>query len=438
MAAVDLIVSAAWIVPVVPRGQLLENHALAVDKGRIVAIGESSQIEADYQAEERVRLDEHLLIPGLVNCHGHAAMTLLRGYADDYPLQTWLEDYIWPTEGKWMSEAFVRDGTRLAMAEMLRGGTTCFSDMYFFPDVVADCVETAGMRAQICAPIFDMPSAWGSDADDYIAKAVSLAKNKSGSEQCSIVLGPHAPYSVSDESMTKVADAARSHDLGIHIHTHETAKEIEDSLAQYGVRPLRRLDDFAILGPKTVCAHGVHLNDEDIELLLERHSSVAHCPESNLKLASGFCQTDRLLKAGVNVAIGTDGAASNNNLDLLAEMHLAAIMAKAVAKDAAAVPAFQALEMATINGAKAIGMDANIGSLEVGKAADMAAVRFDQLESRPLYHPVSTLVYTCSSRNVTDVWVGGSALLRDRALLSLDSESLIASADEWRRRIHPA
>jgi 5-methylthioadenosine/S-adenosylhomocysteine deaminase len=432
---IDLIIKARWIIPVVPENRVLENCALVIDKGQILALVPNDEAERRFTAKEIINLDNHVLIPGLVNAHGHAAMSLLRGYADDQPLHTWLNDHIWPTENRWVGEEFVRDGTQLAMAEMIKTGTTCFADMYFFPEQAAQVCLDAKMRSQISFPIFDFATAWGANADDYFNKGLALHDSLRAADLISIAFGPHAPYTVSDGPLQKIAVLAQEMDMPVQIHLHETAYEVEESLKQYGKRPTQRLMDLGFLSPLTQCVHMTQINDADIAMLQQTGTHVVHCPESNLKLASGFCPVDKLIKAGINVALGTDGAASNNDLDLFSELKTAALLAKAVAGDAAALDAHSALRMATLNGAKALGMDEKIGSLEIGKLADLVAIDLSGVGTQPLYNPASQLVYTHSGQGVSHVWVHGKALLLNRQLQTLDEREILGKANWWRKQI---
>jgi 5-methylthioadenosine/S-adenosylhomocysteine deaminase len=359
----------------------------------------------------------------------------MRGVADDRPLMEWLTDHIWPLEQKWVGEAFVRDGSDLAMAEMIRGGITCFNDMYFFPEVTARQAARCGIRAVVGMILVDFPSAWASGPDEYLSKGLDLHDEFRGDPLVSVAFAPHAPYSVSNEPLTRVRTLAAELDLPVHMHLHETADEIDQGRKQYGMRPIKRLQQLDLLGPGFIAVHMTQLTDEEIDLIAACGASVVHCPESNLKLASGFCPVAKLAKAGVNVAIGTDGAASNNDLDVMGEMRMAALLAKAVAGDAAAIPARTALRMATLNGAKALGLEAEIGSLEVGKSADIAAVRLDGIETQPLFHPTSDLVYAASRHQVTDAWVAGRRLLRDRQLTTLNADDIRAKAAGWREKL---
>lgn len=435
MQSVDSLIFARWIIPVEPDNVALEDHALVIAEGRILDLLPGATARERYQAPITHELADHALIPGLVNAHTHAAMTLLRGLADDLPLMDWLKGHIWPAESRWVSEEFVRDGTQLAVAEMLRGGTTCFNDMYFFPDAAARTAAATGMRAVVGLIVVDFPTAWADDADDYLRRGLALHDEHKGEALIRTALAPHAPYTVSDEPLRRVAVLANELEVPVHMHVHETAHEVEQSIAQHGRRPLDRLEELGLLSPALMAVHMTQLLDSEIERVAEAGAHVLHCPESNLKLASGFCPVQRLLDAGVNVALGTDGAASNNDLDMLAEMRAAALLAKGVTGDPAAVPASQALRMGTLSGARALGLAEEIGSLEIGKSADMVAVQLGEIESQPLYHPISQLVYALGRDKVTDVWVAGRHLLKDRVLTTLDEDELIARAHAWGSRI---
>ena len=434
---IDLLINSRWIIPVVPENRVFENCALAIDQQKIVGIYPQAEAQSKFDPLAVVDLDDHILMPGLVNAHGHAAMSLLRGYADDLPLQPWLEEHIWPVEARVLSAEFVADGTNLAMAEMIKTGTTCFADMYFFADTVAEQVQRSGMRSQIGFTVFDFPTAGGKDPDDYIHKGLQLRDIYKGDGLIKIACAPHAPYTVGDETMRRIATYANELDMPVHIHCHETAQEVDDSLKLYGCRPLQRLDDLGVLLPQTQLVHMTQIDDSDIRLIQDNNCHVVHCPESNLKLASGFCPVGKLIDAGINVAIGTDGAASNNDLDLFGELKTAALLAKAVADDASVLDAHAALRMATISGAKALGWDDQIGSLEAGKSADMIAVEISSLSQKPLYNPASQLIYSNAGSQVTHSWVAGKALLRERSLVTLDEDNLIRRADAWRNQISP-
>ncbi|MGE7964514.1 TRZ/ATZ family hydrolase [Pseudomonas sp. NPDC089918] len=433
-AALDLLLLPTWLVPVEPAGVVLKEHALGIRDGRIVFIGPRAAA-LKFNATEVRELPDMLLSPGLINAHGHAAMTLFRGLADDLPLMTWLENHIWPAEAKWVDEAFVRDGTDLAIAEQIKGGITCFSDMYFFPKVASERVHNSGIRAQIAIPILDFPIPGAATADEAIRQGVELFGDLKHHERIKVTFGPHAPYTVGDETLEKIRVIAEELDASIHMHVHETAFEVQQSVEQCGERPLARLGRLGLLGPRLQAVHMTQISDEDLMLLVESNTHVIHCPESNLKLASGFCPVERLWRAGVNVAVGTDGAASNNDLDLLGETRTAALLAKAVAGSATALDAHRALRMATLNGARALGIEAETGSLEVGKAADIVAFDLSGLAQQPVYDPVSQLIYTTGRDCVKHLWVAGKQLLDDRRLTRLDEAQLCATAKAWGRRI---
>jgi 5-methylthioadenosine/S-adenosylhomocysteine deaminase len=398
----------------------------------VLPIAEAAQRCAGY---ERVDLPGHALIPGLVNAHTHAAMSLLRGIADDLPLMRWLQEHVWPAESRHVSPQFVKDGTLIACAEMLRGGVTCMNDMYFFPEAALEAVLESGMRAALGLIAVEFPSAYAADPDQYLAKGLALRDEWREHPQLSFCLAPHAPYTVSDATFRKVAQLANELDLPVHVHVHETVQEIDRSLAEHGERPLARLARLGLLGPDLISVHSVHLEPAEIALLARHGSSVVHCPSSNLKLASGLAPVAALAAAGVNIALGTDGAASNNRLDLFQEMRSAALLAKAVANDAAAMPAHAALRAATLGGATALGLQARIGSIAPGKAADLAAIEFDSLELQPTFDVVSHLVYVSGREHVTDVWVAGQRVLEDRNFARMDLSDLQARALLWQTKI---
>jgi 5-methylthioadenosine/S-adenosylhomocysteine deaminase len=432
---VDTLIHARWIIPVEPESVTYEHHTLVIDSGKIIDLLPTGLAKQKYQGTTTENLENHALLPGLINCHTHAAMTLMRGIADDLPLMDWLQNHIWPLEQKWMSEAFVKDGTDLAIAEMILGGTTCFNDMYFFPEITAGQAVHHGIRAKVGLIVIDFPSVWAENSDEYIEKGLALHEQLRLSDLCSTAFAPHAPYTVSDEPLQKIRTLADELELPIHIHVHETLHEVEQAQAQTGQRPLQRLQELGILNPSLIAVHMTQLTDEEISLFAESGAHIVHCPESNLKLASGFCPVSRCLAAGINVALGTDGAASNNDLDMFGEMRTAALLGKAVAADASAIPAVTALRMATINGAKALGLDTCCGSLSLGKSADVIAIDLDYLETQPLYCPVSQIVYATSRQQVTDVWVAGKRLLKQRQLTTFHLEDLKARITAWQHRL---
>ncbi len=433
--AIDQLLEARWIIPVIPAGVVLERHAVAILRGRIIAILPTTEARECYQAKETVDLGEHVLIPGLINAHSHAAMSLLRGLADDLPLMTWLQEHIWPAEKRLLSREFVRDGSLLAGAEMLRGGTTCFNDMYFFPQATAEAALRLGMRAALGITVMEFPNAYASDPDDYLAKGLTIRDELYGESLLSFSLAPHAPYTVNDQSFERILTLAEQLELPINIHAHETETEIADSLRQFKVRPLERLHRLGLLGPSLTAVHAVHLSPEDINLLDEYGCNIAHCPSSNLKLASGIAPVAELLKRNINVCLGTDGAASNNRLDMFTEMRLAALLGKGFSGDAEAINAHTALRMATFAGAQALGLDHEIGSIETGKAADLCAVRFDELELAPCFDPASHLVYVAGREHVSDVWVAGKRCVNNKKLTGIQANELIGIAKVWQNKV---
>jgi 5-methylthioadenosine/S-adenosylhomocysteine deaminase len=434
MQSVDTLICAAHVVPVVPRGALAD-HAVAIDGGRIVALLPTETALERYQAREVVRLDRHALIPGLVNLHCHAAMSLMRGIADDQPLMAWLENHIWPAEALHVSDEFVHDGSLLAMAEMLRGGVTCVNDMYFFPEATARAALRAGMRAALGVIALEFPSAYAPDAAGYLQKGLATRDAYQGEPLLSFTLAPHAPYTVGDAMLKRMAVLAEELDVPIHMHVHETAGEIERAVAEHGMRPLERMRQLGLVGPHLIAVHAVHLDDAELDLMAREGVSVAHCPSSNLKLASGIARVADMRERGIRVGVGTDGAASNNRLDVMTEMRTAALLAKVTSGDASRLKAIEALEMATLDGARALGLDGRIGSIEPGKLADLAAVELSSPETLPCFDPVSHLVYAAGREHVTHTWVGGAARLADRRLVDIDEQDLRDKAMMWQKRL---
>jgi 5-methylthioadenosine/S-adenosylhomocysteine deaminase len=426
-----------WLIPVEPRGQVLTHHALVIEGERIVALLPSDVARRDYAAADHTDLPEHAVLPGFVNLHGHSAMTLLRGLADDLALMDWLQHHIWPAEKKHVSDEFVFDGTLLAMAEMLQSGTTTINDMYFQHEAVARAGLTAGMRTMVGCSILEFPTPYAANADEYLKKALAAIDHFRGEALVGFTLAPHAPYTVSDDTFRQVVTLADQMGLGIHCHIHETQDEIDGSLKEHGVRPLERLARLGVLGPNLIAAHMVHAEDAEIALLARHGVHVAHNPSSNLKLASGLARVAKLVEVGVNVGVGTDGAASNNKLDMLGETRLAGLLAKVQHGQPTAVPAAQALEMATLGGARALGLDAQIGSLIPGKQADVIAIDLSDVATQPCYDPISHLVYAAGREQVRHVWVAGRPRLRDRELLTLNVPQLRAKGRWWRERIAP-
>ncbi|GAB5479858.1 MAG: TRZ/ATZ family hydrolase [Marinobacter nauticus] len=435
ITAADTRINARWLIPVEPFGVVLEHQAVILQGSRILAIVPQAEADRSYRTRETLDLNQHVVLPGLINLHGHTAMSLFRGLADDLPLMTWLNDHIWPAEGKFVSEQFVADGTRLAMAEMLRTGTTTFSDMYFFPEVTAQAAHDTGMRAQICFPLMDMPTVWGSGPEEYLRKGADLIEQWQRDDYIMPAIGPHAPYTVSDGPLGAAVELAQQTGAAIQLHLHETAFEVAEAVKASGQRPLARMADLGVLGANTQCVHMTQIDESDLAHLKMTGAHVVHCPESNLKLASGFCPVQKLLDHDINVTIGTDGAASNNDLDLFGELKTAAMVAKAVADDAAALSAHKALEMATLSGARALGRDHDIGSLVAGKLADLIAVDLSDPYLQPVYDPASHLVYSNHGRAVSHSWIHGVPQLQDGRLTRIDVPDLVLRVNEWRKQI---
>ncbi|HET9580462.1 MAG TPA: TRZ/ATZ family hydrolase [Usitatibacter sp.] len=434
MRPIDTLICAAHIAPVAPR-HVLDDHAIAVDAGRIVAVLPRAEAFARFDARRVVNLDRHVVVPGFVNLHCHAAMSLLRGIADDLPLMTWLQEHIWPAEAKHVHDEFVHDGSLLAFAELLRGGTTCMNDMYFYPGATARAALRAGIRAALGVIAVEFPSAYATDAADYLQKGLATRDAYRGEPLLSFCLAPHAPYTVSDETLRHIAVLAEELDAPIHTHVHETQSEIDSSVARHGVRPLERLKRLGIVGPHLIAVHSVHVNEGEMDVMAREGVSVAHCPSSNLKLASGFAPVAAMRSRGIRVGLGTDGAASNNRLDMMTEMRTGALVAKAASGDASAVGAFEALEMATLEGARALGLDRDIGSIQPGKWADLTAVELASFETLPCFDPVSHVVYAAGREHVTHVWVAGEPRLEERRLTGIDEQDLLDKARWWQERL---
>ena len=435
MTDVDILLLCRWVIPVVPHGLVLENHAIVVDGGTIVAVLPAVEAAARYRGRETVRLDHHALTPGFVNAHTHAAMTLLRGVGDDLPLMRWLTERIWPLEKALVSPEFVYDGGRLAAVEMLRSGTTCASDMYFYPDASARALRAVGMRAVAGIIAIEFPTSYAADAEDYLRKGLAARDELRNDPLVSFTLAPHAPYTVSDATLQRIAMLADELDLPIHTHVHETDDEIRQSMAEHGCRPLARLDRLGLVSERLVAVHGVHLDDSELRLLAERGASIAHCPASNLKLGSGIAPVARAAAEGVNLALGTDGAASNNRMDMLSELRLAALLAKGASADASVLPAPAVLEAATLGGARALGLQDRIGSIEAGKAADLVAFDLAPPETQPLYDVISHIVYSAGREQVSDVWVAGNRVVEARhVLLASAQPDLMPKVAAWQNR----
>ncbi len=434
MEQIDQLISARWVLPIAPQNHILEDHSIAIRGDRIIAILPTNKAKQQYQAKTTLNLNDHALMPGLINAHTHSPMTLFRGLADDLPLMDWLNNHIWPAENDIIHADSIRDGMRLAIAEMLRGGTTCFNEMYFFPNESAEIAIEENIRACIGHTIMNVPTGWAKDENDYIAKARAAYHNRPQSPLVTWSIAPHAPYTNSDNSLMMAKELADEFNFVINMHLHETQDELNIDLNNHGKRPLQRLHNLKILSKRFIGVHMVHLNDQDIAIANETGMHVVHCPESNLKLASGFAPTAKLLAANVNVAIGTDGAASNNDLDMFSELRMATFLAKATTQNPTAIPAPQALAMATINGAKALGIDHETGSLEPGKAADMIAINLGSFLTQPVYNPISHLAYAVNRLQVSDVWVAGKQLLQNGEFTQLDIARTVANAQRWAKQ----
>lgn len=435
METIDNLIHAKWIITCEENNRILENHSLAINDGKITAILPTKEAKEKFKAHSEQHFSTHAVLPGLINSHTHIAMNIFKGLADDLELMEWLTKHIWPAEGKWVSDELVYDASRLAMAEMIRSGTTSFNDMYFFLGATARAAEEAGIRAHIGMTVIDVPTAWAKTTDEYFAKAIEFYEEYKNSKLVTATLAPHSTYTVSIENLTKVKALADKYKLKINIHLQEAPSEVQRSLDEYKKRPLQRLHDIGMVTPDLIAVHMTQIDEKDFEILQETKPSLVHCPESNMKLSSGACPVDKLLKLGINVALGTDGAASNNDLNMIGEMKSAAFLGKLVTSDPKAVSAETVLKMATLNGAKALGTSKVTGSLETGKAADFIAIDLDQIETQPLYHPLSGIVYASSRNQVTDVWVAGKQLMKNRQLLTLDEKELIQKAKMWQGKI---
>lgn len=433
--SVDLVIDARWVVPVEPDNTVLENHSLIVKEGRIHDLLPTPDAVIRYTGHEHRRLKNHVLLPGLVNLHTHAAMTLLRGYADDLHLMEWLQNHIWPAEARYVSPEFIHDGTLLACWEMLRGGITCFNDMYFFPEDAARAALSTGIRAALGITVLEFHSAYGKHAQDYLDKGLTACENLKNEPLTSFCLAPHAPYTVADTTFERIASIAADRSLPIHIHLHETMDEIASSLEQHGVRPIERLQRLGLLSNRLIAVHAVHLDDNEISLLADSECHIAHCPTSNMKLASGIAPVGKMQQRGIMVGLGTDGAASNNRLDLFQEMRQAALLAKVTALDSSLLPAHQALRMATLEGAHALGLNHEIGSLERGKAADITAVELDDWINNPCFDPISHLVYVTGRESVSHVWVNGKLRIDDKKPIDCPHDILLKKTQMWQNTL---
>jgi 5-methylthioadenosine/S-adenosylhomocysteine deaminase len=435
MKKVDLIIHAKWLITCEPDNHVLNDHALIVHQGIIQDILPSKAVTIKYHSTDTQHFNTHAVMPGFINSHTHVAMNLFRGLMDDLALMDWLNNYIWPAEKKWVDSQFVYEASLLAMGEMIRSGTTCFNDMYFFWNDTAKAAEETGMRAHIGIHIIDVPTRWGKTTAEYLRKGLTFYDEYKDHPLIKITISPHAIYTVPDHTLIELRDIAEKLDLKINMHIQESRTESLDSIAKTTFRPLKRLDDLGLVSPRLIAIHMTDITEEDLEILAVKKPNIVHCPESNMKLASGIAPLDKFKIAGVNVALGTDGAASNNDLDMIGEMRTAAFLAKASTYNPTSLKAREALQMATLNGARALGIDKVTGSLKIGKSADFIAIKLDELETLPIYYPESQIVYAASRSQVSDVFVAGKQLLRKRELLTLDEEKLKAVAESWRKKI---
>ncbi|MCY4147767.1 MAG: TRZ/ATZ family hydrolase [Gammaproteobacteria bacterium] len=435
MENVEQIILPKWIIPVDEANSVHEDYGIAINAGRIVSVAGKSELKDQYRSDSVFELNEHAVIPGLVNAHTHASMTLFRGMADDLPMQAWLNEHIWPAEAKWVDQEFVKAGTNLACAEMLRGGTTCFNDMYFFPDMVAQQSEACGIRACVGMIVIEFPTVWAKDPDEYIQKGLDLRASLEKSTLVNTCFSPHAPYTVSDRTLSQIAELSAELDCQVHIHVHETAEEVERAVCETGVRPLERLHRLGLVNQRLMAVHMTQLKMDEIQSLAEHEAHVVHCPESNLKLSSGSCPAEDLISHGINLALGTDGASSNNDLDMFGEMRTASLFAKITSESAKSLDAYTTLRIATLNGAKALNLDGEIGSIEIGKSADLVALDLSHPATQPCYNPVGQIVYSTTRDQVTDVWIAGERLLNEGSLTTIDEQQSMAVAREWRDKI---
>src|SRR3990167_6633986 len=434
MQKIDHLICAKWIITCEDNNRILEEHALAIHQGKILAILPIQDAKQKYQAE-LCHYPAHAIMPGFINSHTHISMNIFRGLADDLELMDWLTNHIWPAEGKWVSHELVYDASLLAMAEMIRGGITCFNDMYFFLDATAQAAIEAGIRAHIVMTIIDVPTAWAKTTDEYFEKALDFYHRYKNHDRIIPTMAPHSTYTVSKENLIKVNEIAMQYHLKINIHLQEAPSEVQQFLVKHNKTPLQLLDEIGMVTPNLIAIHMTQINDNDFAILQRARPSIVHCPESNMKLVSGACPVEKLSQLGINVALGTDGAASNNDLDMFGEMRSAAFLGKMTANNPKAVSADHVLKMETLNGAKALGINHLAGSLAPGKAADFIAINLDEIETQPLYQPISQIVYATPRSQVTDVWVAGKQLLKDRELLTLDKKKLVDKAKSWQKKI---
>ena len=432
---VSTIISVPWIYTSNIDSELLFNYSLIIKDDKIIDLVSQDKVFDEYEADNTYELADHILIPGLINTHTHAAMNIFKGFADDLPLQEWLNDHIWPAEKKFVDTSFVKDGSVLALSEMIKAGVTTFNDMYFFPHATAEAARELGVRANIGLVVLDFPTNYASDPEDYLLKGFQFRDEWRNDELITTSIAPHAPYSVSNEAFRLVSTYSEELGLNIHLHLHETEWEVADSIKKYGVTPIQRLNNLGIISPSLLAAHCVHLNDQDMATLTKGKVSIAHNPSSNMKLGSGIADVAKMLRQNLNVSLGTDSSASNNKLDIMEEMRLAALLIKGTTKSPELLPASQAIKMATINGAKALGLDLIVGSIEKNKKADLVAINLSSIENQPIYNPLSTLVYSSSKSDINYVWINGEIKLKEKKLVGLDEEHIKQLAKKWQKKL---
>lgn len=436
MKIVDLIVNARWILPIAPENKILENYALIIKDHKIIDLLAQEKVSDIYQAETVINKDHHVLMPGLINAHTHLAMSYYKGVGSDLPLNQWLSDYIWPSESATVSAEYVYDATKHALVECLRSGVSCVNDLYFYMNDVASALSEAGMRGRLAHCIFNFETPWAKSVESSFEQAENLINNLKNNQLISVAIGPHSPYAVDDQMMQRVIQLSKIHNLPIHIHLHETKKEVDDYKEKYGVSPIVRFFEKGWLNEKTIGIHLTQLDEKDIDCIVKSKMKVVHCPESNMKLASGISPIQKLLDLGVTVAIGTDGSASNNDIDMISEMKSASFLSKIATGNPESISAKKALEMATINGAKALGFESEIGSLEIGKSADFIAIDFNYPETLPVYDPFAQIVYAASRNQVSDVWVNGKCLMDQYKLLTINNDGLNQNQNKWSLKIN--
>lgn len=429
-----------WLLCLNHSTEVLENHAVLIHGSLIKAIGTKEELLKQFPDAERIDLPGQVLMPGLINCHTHAAMNLLRGAADDMALHDWLQNRIWPLEGALADAEFVYDGTVLAAAEMLQGGTTTFNDMYFYPDQVAQAALDLGSRVFAGITVIEFPTRYAAEAKQYIELGIAARDKFKGEATVHWALAPHAPYTVSDETFRHMAMLAEELDLPIHCHLHETASEVIDATSRDGERPFARFDRLGLINERFMAVHGVYLSEEELKLMAEKGATLVHCPASNLKLASGIAPVAAALKAGVNVVVGTDGGASNNKLDMWEEGRLASLLCKGASGDATIFNAGELLKSLTCNAAKALGAEHLIGRIAPGLRADLITVAVGEAAHQlPNHNLISKLAYSGASRDVKHVWVAGVQVVQSQQLVGkraqLVGEIMRKTQRVWQTRV---